>query len=254
MSQAKEATALQRKIFSRWVNQKISAKGKKIKDVVEDFKNGEALIWLLEVLSEKDFQNWKKIQGGSRMKQIDACGQALQFLQECGVEMKTKTSAENLVDGTELPVMGLVWAIMLKFMKLDDGEDDGAKPVAFSDALKMWIQNQVHSYGLTVDNWTKSFHDGKVFCALINKYRPKLLDYNKTTNDSISNLKMAFNAAETYFGLEQYLSPQISPSWMTNPWWCTPASITMVSLSSARWTWQPSELRSSSSTPRRMTG
>lgn len=49
--------------------------------------------------------------------------------------------------GTELPVMGLVWAIMLKFMKLDDGEDDGTKPVAFSDALKMWIQNQVQSYG-----------------------------------------------------------------------------------------------------------
>lgn len=205
MSQAKDATALQRKIFSRWVNQKIAVKGKKIKDVVEDFKNGDALIWLLEVLSEKEFQNWKKIQGGSRMKQIDACGQALQFLQECGVEMKTKTSAENLVDGTELPVMGMVWAIMLKFMKLDDGEDDGTKPVAFSDALKMWIQNQVQSYGLTVDNMTKSFWDGKVFCALINKFRPKLLDYNKTSGDANANLKMAFDAAETYFGLEQYL-------------------------------------------------
>jgi hypothetical protein len=205
MSQAKEATALQRKIFSRWVNQKIAAKGKKIKDVVDDFKNGDALIWLLEVLSEKEFQNWKKIQGGSRMKQIDSCNQALEFLQQCGVEMKTKTSSENLVDGTEMPVMGMIWAIMLKFMKLDDGEDDGTKPVAFSDALKMWIQNQVTSYGLSVDNMTKSFHDGKVFCALINKFRPKLLDYNKTCSDSAANLKMAFNAAETYFGLEQYL-------------------------------------------------
>lgn len=45
------------------MNQKIAAKGKKIKDVVDDFKNGDALIWLLEVLSEKEFQNWKKIQG-----------------------------------------------------------------------------------------------------------------------------------------------------------------------------------------------
>jgi len=206
MSKAAEATALQRKIFSRWVSQKLQAKGKKITDCINDFKNGDNLIYLLEALSEKPFQNWKKIQTGSRMKQIDACGQALAFLKECGVDMKTPPSSENIVDGTETPVMGMIWAIMLKFMKLDDDEDDGPA-MTFQDALKMWIANQVASYELKVDNWTKSFHDGKVFCALVHKFRPKLIDWNAVKSGSPqANLTMAFKAAETYFGLEQYLS------------------------------------------------
>jgi Ca2+-binding EF-hand superfamily protein len=205
MSKATEAIALQRKIFSRWVNQKLQAKGKKITDCVKDLQNGDNLIYLLEALSEKQFQNWKKIQTGSRMKQIDACGQALVFLKECGVDMKTPPSSENLVDGEQVSVMGMVWAIMLKFMKLDDGEEDGPS-VTFADALKMWIANQVGSYGLKVDNWTKSFHDGKVFCALVNKYRPKLLNWEQVSGNSANNLTMVFKAAETYFGLEQYLA------------------------------------------------
>jgi len=204
MSKAAEAIALQRKIFSRWVNQKLQAKGKSITDCVKDFQNGDNLIYLLEALSEKQFQNWKRIQTGSRMKQIDACGQALGFLKECGVDMKTPPSAENLVDGVEIPVMGMVWAIMLKFMKLDEDEEDGPS-LTFADALKMWIGNQVSSYGLKVDNWTKSFHDGKVFCALVNKYRPKLLNWQQVSNNSAANLAMVFKAAEAYFGLEQYL-------------------------------------------------
>ncbi len=54
---------------------------------------------------------------------------------------------------------------------------------------------------------TKSFHDGKVFCALVNKFRPKLLDYEAAQNGNAdSNLTMVFAAAEKYFGLEQYLS------------------------------------------------
>lgn len=205
MSKAADAVALQRKIFSRWVNQKLQAKGKKIADCVTDLQNGDNLIFLLEALSEKQFQNWKKIQTGSRMKQIDACGQALVFLKECGVDMKTPPSSENLVDGVEIPVMGMIWAIMLKFMKLDEDEEDGPS-MTFADALKMWIANQVSSYGLKVDNWTKSFHDGKIFCALVNKYRPKLLDYNSVSGNASANLTLAFKAAETYFGLEQYLA------------------------------------------------
>ena len=47
---------------------------------------------------------------------------------------------------------------------------------------------------------------GKVFCALVNKYRPKLLDWGTAASGSPeSNLQTVFDAAEKYFGLEQYL-------------------------------------------------
>lgn len=50
---AKYQTALQRKIFTRWINQKlVPAKCDPITDCVEDFKDGFHLTKLLEVLSE----------------------------------------------------------------------------------------------------------------------------------------------------------------------------------------------------------
>lgn len=47
---APEWMRLQRRIFTRWVNQKISKRGIIIKDVVRDFADGVVLINLMEVL------------------------------------------------------------------------------------------------------------------------------------------------------------------------------------------------------------
>jgi hypothetical protein len=94
------------------VNQKIQAKGKKIADVVLDLKNGDMLISLLEVLSEQEFTNWKKIQGGailfnyshtirsggSRIKQVEACSQALQFVDKCGNNPNNATLISPIIN------------------------------------------------------------------------------------------------------------------------------------------------------------
>ena len=88
----------------------------------------------MEVLAEKEFPSWKKVKTNSRMSCMDAASQALKFVESCGVTQQMKTSPENLVDGDEMAVMGLLWAIMLKFMKLEDDDEGSMK---FSDALKM---------------------------------------------------------------------------------------------------------------------
>jgi len=116
---------LQRKIFTRWVNQKVSGKGIKVDDVVNDINDGFLLANLLEALSEKKCT--AKIDKGTklRVKQIDSVNNALNFTWSCGVQVKIKPSAENFVDGDEKAVLGLIWAVMLKYMKI--GDEEGAE-------------------------------------------------------------------------------------------------------------------------------
>jgi hypothetical protein len=50
---------LQRKIFSRWVNQKLSVKQGKCHDIVDEIKDGLLLVQLVEILSEKPYNGGK---------------------------------------------------------------------------------------------------------------------------------------------------------------------------------------------------
>lgn len=61
-------------------------------------------------------------------------------------------------------VLGLVWAIMLKFLKIGDPDDEQA--LNFKDALLLWVQNKVSSYGIKVENWKTGFKDGLALCAM----------------------------------------------------------------------------------------
>jgi actinin alpha len=49
---------------------------------------------------------------------------------------------------------------------------------------------------VSIDNFDFSWRDGRGFLALINKYRPDVLNYDESVStDSRANLTLAFNAA-----------------------------------------------------------
>jgi hypothetical protein len=79
----KDWLRLQRKIFSRYVAQKLSKRGFKVDDVVVECGNGLLLIHLMEVMSEKSYPDtkyWDNLQKKpptSRPQQIDAVSNAL---------------------------------------------------------------------------------------------------------------------------------------------------------------------------------
>ena len=109
--QAQVWVELQTKIFLRWVNQRLAVRSMKI-DGLDGFKTGEALVALLEILTETKCK--LKIKAGAKMKiqQIGNCSNALKYLEECGIKMQIKTSPENLIDGEDKSVLGMLWAIM----------------------------------------------------------------------------------------------------------------------------------------------
>jgi len=197
---------LQRKIFSRWCNQKLSlSRDIQVNDVVTEIGDGVLLINLLEVLSETTFPGKFQKNPKMRVHKIDNLNNALKFVWDSGVQMKVKPSAEDLVDGDEKRTLGLIWALMLKFVKFGDDDQLNAK-----DSLLMWVQNKTQGYkGVSVENFGKDFRDGMALCALVHKHRPKLIDFDSLNPaNGKENLQTAMNAAEKYFGLEQYITPE----------------------------------------------
>jgi len=201
---------LQRKIFSRWVNQKLwMSKHIKVDDIVDTLqKDPTVLLHLVEVLTEKPYTGKPIKLGKMRVQLITAADEVLKFIYSSGVQMKIKTSAEDLINGDEKNVLALVFSILLKFMKIGD-EEDGPQ-LSAKDALLMWVQNKTTGYdGVSVTNFTTSFHSGLALCALVHKFRPQLIDYAALKkDDKLGNIKKAMDAAEKYFGLEQYITPQ----------------------------------------------
>lgn len=87
---------LQRKIFSRWCNQKLSlSRDIQVNDVVTEIGDGVLLINLLEVLSETTFPGKFQKNPKMRVHKIDNLNNALKFVWDSGVQMKVKPSAEG---------------------------------------------------------------------------------------------------------------------------------------------------------------
>lgn len=163
---------------------------------------------LCEVLSEKKYGGKWNDKATMRPQQIDNINNALNFCyKDCGVELKLKTSAEDLLDAKEGPILALVWAILLKFIKF--GDDDGTTMNA-KEALLLWCQNKTGSYAnVKVDNFGRSWHDGLALCAIIHKHRPRLIDWaSLDKSNAVANIEKAQDAALRYFGLEKYITPQ----------------------------------------------
>jgi len=182
-----------------------------VKDIVDEMATGLILVQLMEILSEKTYTG--KIDKNPKLKpnKIDNLTQALNFTWSCGIEMKLKPSAEQLHDANETAILGLIWAIMSKYIKI--GDDDDTAQLSAKDALLFWARNQVQGYKdvPALEKFTKEWHDGLVLAALIHKNRPKLINYDalvKTKDQKIENLKKVQDAAEKYFGLERYVTAE----------------------------------------------
>ncbi|KAJ5078025.1 alpha-actinin sarcomeric-like protein [Anaeramoeba ignava] len=206
---SQEWVMLQRKIFSRWVKQKLLRTRPEmiVNDVVDDYKDGLVLLNLIEVLSESKYEGKINPKPKMSVHRIDNLNNALKFAWNKGVDMKVKPSAEQLEQGDVRAALALTWGIMMKYIKIDD--ESGGESLNAKDALLMWCKNKTASYkNVGVTDFKKSFADGLALCAIIHKHRPKLIDFNSlNSNDPIKNLQIAQDAAEKYFGLEKYITP-----------------------------------------------
>jgi hypothetical protein len=196
--------ALQTKVFTRWINQKFMSANRpeRIENVLTGFGDGKIFGAFLEALSEtKMTAKWNK--GKMRVAHVDNINMSLEYAKKLGINVKNFPQATDFIDGQERPVLGFVWACILKFLKFGDDADES---LSAKDALLMWVANRTAGYeGVKVESFPKSFKDGLALSALIHSGRPGCITYDGLQPGDQA-IEAAFDGAEKYFEMEKFIT------------------------------------------------
>ncbi|XP_043573701.1 microtubule-actin cross-linking factor 1 isoform X6 [Chiloscyllium plagiosum] len=152
----------------------------------------------------------------SKLKRyLSVSGEESQVHQEKGNVAINRRRIENITDaaaidgvkiknGVENPTSSGMTAMISEIYVGGESGDMSAK-----EKLLLWTQKLTEGYsGLKCSNFTSSWSDGKVFNAIIHKYRPDLIDMEKVALQSNQeNLEQAFAVAEA-LGVTRLLDPE----------------------------------------------
>ncbi|KAL7384248.1 hypothetical protein ABVT39_026968 [Epinephelus coioides] len=200
-----ERDRVQKKTFTKWINQHLMKVRKHINDLYEDLRDGHNLISLLEVLSGDTLPRER---GRMRFHRLQNVQIALDYLKRRQVKL-VNIRNDDITDGNPKLTLGLIWTIILHFQisevhVIGESEDMTAK-----ERLLFWSRQMTEGYvGVRCDNFTTSWRDGRLFNAIIHKYRPDLVDMSRVSAQANrSNLEHAFCVAEQ-LGVARLLDPE----------------------------------------------
>ncbi|XP_029031772.1 dystonin isoform X27 [Betta splendens] len=235
---ADERDRVQKKTFTKWINQHLLKVRKHINDLYEDLRDGHNLISLLEVLSgdtlprERDFLKTLRLVSGTEACAVEQHGDtvdddkgprergrmrfhrlqnvqiALDYLKRRQVKL-VNIRNDDITDGNPKLTLGLIWTIILHFQISEIHVTGESEDMTAKERLLLWSKQITDGYvGVRCDNFTSSWRDGRLFNAIIHKYRPDLIDMSHvSTQTNRSNLEQAFCVAEQ-LGVARLLDPE----------------------------------------------
>uniref|UniRef100_A0A670ZFK0 Microtubule actin crosslinking factor 1 n=1 Tax=Pseudonaja textilis TaxID=8673 RepID=A0A670ZFK0_PSETE len=222
---ADERDRVQKKTFTKWVNKHLMKVRKHINDLYEDLRDGHNLISLLEVLSgvklpeETSGQKtlglvkvppWSRLgsedceeeeepreKGRMRFHRLQNVQIALDFLKQRQVKL-VNIRNDDITDGNPKLTLGLIWTIILHFQISDIYISGESGDMSAKEKLLLWSQKVTAGYvGLKCTNFSSCWSDGKMFNAVIHRYRPDLVDMERVyLQSNQENLEQAFEIAE----------------------------------------------------------
>jgi len=159
------------------------------------------LIHLLECLSDESLGRYAA-KPKLRVQRFENANLSLNFITSRGIQM-TNIGAEDVVDGNQKLILGLVWTLILRFTISDINEEG----MTAKEGLLLWCQRKTACYDeVEVRNFTDCWNDGLAFCALLDIHRPDLIDYDALDkNDHRGNMQMAFDIASKEIGIPALL-------------------------------------------------
>jgi hypothetical protein len=100
--------------FTNWINNYLKeCNAKPIVDLASDFSDGENLILLLQVIGNESLGKYNR-NPRIRIQKVENVNKALAFIKERGVAL-TNIGGEDIVDGNEKLILGLIWSLILRF-------------------------------------------------------------------------------------------------------------------------------------------
>ncbi|XP_035799942.2 dystonin isoform X23 [Amphiprion ocellaris] len=235
---ADERDRVQKKTFTKWINQHLLKVRKHINDLYEDLRDGHNLISLLEVLSgdtlprERDLLKTLRLVSGTEACAVEQHGDtvdddkgprergrmrfhrlqnvqiALDYLKRRQVKL-VNIRNDDITDGNPKLTLGLIWTIILHFQISEIHVTGESEDMTAKERLLLWSKQITEGYvGVRCDNFTTSWRDGRLFNAIIHKYRPDLVDMSRVSaQTNRSNLEQAFCVAEQ-LGVARLLDPE----------------------------------------------
>ncbi|KAM9646114.1 spectrin beta chain, non-erythrocytic 5 [Trichechus inunguis] len=204
---------MQEKTFTNWINNVFQhgRVGIKIQSLYTELGDGTHLLRLLELISGEALPPPNR--GRLRVHFLENNSRALAFLR-AKVPIPL-IGPENIVDGDQTLILGLIWVIILRFQISHislDREEFGATAALLSaqEALLIWCQRKTASYtNVSITDFSRSWRDGLGFNALIHAHRPDLIDYSSLHPEHpLHNLDSAFHVAEQELGIARLLDPE----------------------------------------------
>uniref|UniRef100_UPI0037E92C14 dystonin n=1 Tax=Semicossyphus pulcher TaxID=241346 RepID=UPI0037E92C14 len=202
---ADERDRVQKKTFTKWINQHLVKVRKHINDLYEDLRDGHNLISLLEVLSGDTLPRER---GRMRFHRLQNVQIALDYLKRRQVKL-VNIRNDDITDGNPKLTLGLIWTIILHFQISEIHVTGESEDMTAKERLLLWSKQTTEGYvGVRCDNFTTSWRDGRLFNAIIHKYRPDMVDMSRvSTQNNRSNLEQAFGVAEQ-LGVARLLDPE----------------------------------------------
>ncbi|XP_058853270.1 microtubule-actin cross-linking factor 1-like isoform X4 [Acipenser ruthenus] len=123
---------------------------------------------------------------------------ALDFLKQRQVKL-VNIRNDDITDGNPKLTLGLIWTIILHFQISEIYVSGESGDMTAKERLLLWTQKLTEGYpGIRCTNFTSSWSDGRMFNAILHRYRPDLIDMARVVQQSNrDNLEQAFEIAES---------------------------------------------------------
>eukprot|EP01126_Amoeba_proteus_P013660 TRINITY_DN1585_c0_g1_i4.p1 TRINITY_DN1585_c0_g1~~TRINITY_DN1585_c0_g1_i4.p1 ORF type:complete len:1109 (-),score=323.00 TRINITY_DN1585_c0_g1_i4:135-3389(-) len=197
---------IQRKTFSRWVNQYISKREMEVKNLDTDLADGVILHALLEELGQTQIVPAPK-PATIKIKKVENVNRLIEHIKKQGIKL-VSIGAEDIHDGKTSLILGLIWTLILKYQIVTPDDDDG-EARSLKNALLAWCNSVLNPQGVVVANFNKSWQDGRAFCGLVNALEPGTFNLEeRTPEQALENLSSSFDIAFEKFQIPKMLDPE----------------------------------------------
>jgi len=204
MSQPTHWADIQEKAFTRWCNNHLEDRGRKINDFRTDWRDGLNLIHLLEIITHpKTMPRYNK-HPRIPIQKTENLNIALDFLKNEGIKL-VNIGAGDIEKGSVKLSLGLIWTIIYHYQICKGGQDlDFAKA---KNSLLEWVRSKIPEYD--IQGFKKDWNDGRALCALNNAIKNGCCTDHQGLDSSkgIDNCARGIRLGEENFGIKPILSP-----------------------------------------------
>lgn len=169
-------------------------------DVKADFRSGVHLIELLEIVSDDSIGKYHR--NPKQLQALENLNVALEFMKHKSILLHN-IGAMDIYEGNLTLTLGLLWKIILHYT-INGISDEGRTA---KEGLLVWCQRKTAGYdGVDIQNFHSSWKSGLALCALLDHYRPDLIDFGKLDHaKERENTETALRIAEEEVSIPRFI-------------------------------------------------